>query len=282
MRPAPGLLYGLGAFGLWGVSPLYWHLLDRVPAGEILLHRIVWSAVFLSLLMRGRWPELWALGGRHRTAAALAASGALIGVNWYLYIWAIQERRVLDSSLGYYINPLLSVALGAAFLGERMRRLQGVAFALAAAGVAVLVRAHGHMPVLALALAGTFALYGLLRKLAPVDALIGLAAETFLLAGPSLALLLVLPGGTHDAPTLALLAGGAAVTALPLLWFVEAVKRLSLKTIGFLQFLSPTLQFLLAVLVFKEPLPPARLAAFALIWTAVTLYTADAILRARE
>lgn len=277
-----GLLYGLGAFGLWGLSPLYWHLLDRVPVPLILAHRIVWSAVFLAFLMRGRWTALREALGRPRTAAALAATTSLIGLNWSLYIWAIQNNRVLDSSLGYYVNPLLSVLLGAFVLGERLRPAQAAAFALAAAGVAVLVKAHGHLPLLALSLACSFALYGLLRKLAPVDALAGLTAETFALAAPSLAFLLYRPAGPAAEPgMLLLLAGGAAVTALPLLWFVEAAKRLSLKTIGFLQFTSPTLQFLLAVLVYREPLPPARLAAFGFIWAAVALYTADAWRRPR-
>ncbi|MCR4295126.1 MAG: EamA family transporter RarD [Elusimicrobia bacterium] len=276
-----GLLYALGAFGLWGVSPVYWRLLSHVPAHEILLHRVAWSALFLAFVTRGRWAELRAAARRPRTAATLLATTVLIGANWYLYIRAIEDRRVLDSSLGYYINPLVSVALGVVVLGERMRRLQAAAAVLALAGVLWLVKAHGHLPWLSLALAGTFASYGLLRKTAPVDALVGLTLETFALAVPSLAALLWLAAGGHappDARTWLLLAGGAAVTAVPLLWFVEAARRLDLKTMGFLQFSSPTLQFLIAVFAFGEPLPLERLLSFALIWAAVALYCADAAL----
>lgn len=276
-----GLLYALGAFGLWGVSPVYWRLLSHVPAHEILLHRVAWSALFLAFVTRGRWGDLRAAVRRPRTAATLLATTLLIGVNWYLYIRAIEDHRVLDSSLGYYINPLVSVALGVVVLGERMRRLQAAAALLALAGVLWLVKAHGHLPWLSLALAGTFAAYGLLRKTAPVDALVGLTLETFVLAVPSLAALLWLAASGHappDARTWLLLAGGAAVTAVPLLWFVEAARRLDLKTMGFLQFSSPTLQFLIAVFAFGEPLPLERLLSFALIWGAVALYCADAAL----
>ncbi len=280
-----GLLYALGAFGLWGMSPVYWRLLAHVPAYEILLHRVAWSAFFLAFLARGRWAELRRAASKPKTAATLLATTALIGLNWYLYIKAIEDRRVLETSLGYYINPLISVTLGVVVLGERMRRLQGAAVFLALAGVLWLVKVHGQTPWLPLVLASTFALYGLLRKAAPVDAFLGLTIETFLLAVPAVLGLLWLAahGRTPpDARTWLLLAGGAAVTALPLLWFVEAARRLDLKTIGFLQFTSPTLQFLIAVLAFGEPLPRARLLSFALIWGAVGLYCADAALRARR
>lgn len=276
-----GLLYALGAFGLWGVSPVYWRLLSHVPAHEILLHRVAWSALFLAFVTRGRWSELRGAIRRPRTAATLLATTVLIGVNWYLYIRAIEDRRVLDSSLGYYINPLVSVALGVVVLGERMRRLQAFAAVLALAGVLWLVKAHGHLPWLSLALAGTFASYGLLRKTAHVDALVGLTLETFLLAVPSLGALLWLAARGHappDARTWLLLAGGAAVTAVPLLWFVEAARRLDLKTMGFLQFSSPTLQFAIAVFAFGEPLSRERLLSFVMIWAAVALYCADAAL----
>jgi len=279
-----GLLYALGAFGLWGMSPLYWRLLAHVPAHEILLQRVFWSAIFLAILTRDRWGDLRRAAGKPRVAATLIATTVLIGLNWYLYIKAIEDRRVLDTSLGYYINPLVSVALGVAVLGERMRRLQAAAALLALAGVLWLVKAHGHLPWLSLILAGTFASYGLLRKTAPVDALIGLTFETFFLAVPAaLGLLWLAAHGRApvDARTWLLLAGGAAVTAVPLLWFVEAARRLDLKTMGFLQFTSPTLQFFIAVFAFGEPLSHERLLSFALIWAAVALYCADAALRTR-
>lgn len=280
-----GLAYAAGAFGLWGMSPLYWRLLAHVPALEILMHRIAWSAVFLLFVMRGRWEDLRRAAGRPKTAAALAATTVLIGVNWFLYIKAIEDHRVLDSSLGYYINPLVSVALGVVVLGERMRRLQAAAAVLACAGVLWLVRAHGSLPWLSLALAGTFALYALMRKVSHADALVGLSFETFVLSAPAVAGLawLAAQGRTPpDARTWLLLAGGAGVTAVPLLWFVEAARRLDLKTMGFLQFLAPSLQFGIAVLAFGEPLPRSRLLSFALIWAAVGLYCADAALNARR
>ena len=277
-----GLLYALGAFGLWGLSPLYWRLLHHVPAHEILMHRVAWSAFFLLFVMRSRWGELRRAASSPRVAATLCATTVLIGINWYLYIKAIEDHRVLDSSLGYYINPLVIMTLGVFVLQERLRSLQAAAAMLAMAGVCWLVKVHGHLPWLSLSLAGSFALYALLRKIVSVDALAGLSFETFVLAGPCVLGLLWLAAHGHapaDARTWLLLAGGAVVTALPLLWFVEAARRLDLKTMGFLQFLSPTLQFLIAVFAFGEPLPRERLLSFALIWLGVALYCADATLR---
>jgi chloramphenicol-sensitive protein RarD len=277
-----GLVYALAAFITWGVTPLYWRLLDGVPPGEVLVHRIVWSALLLAALRRGRWRALAETVRRPRTGALLLATAALIGANWYVYVWAVLHRRVLDASLGYYVNPLLSVALGVAFLGERLRRLQGAAAVLAAAGVAVVVREHGTLPWRSLALAGTFALYGLLRKRARAEAIDGQTIEALLLCGPALAGLAVLAARGHASfgparpETSLLLAGGGVVSVLPLLWFVEGARRLDLKTVGFLQFIAPTLQFVVATALLGEPLPPARLAAFALIWAAVALYCLDA------
>jgi chloramphenicol-sensitive protein RarD len=280
----PGIAYAIGAFGLWGLGPLYWRLLAHVPAHEILMHRIAWSALFLAFVMRGRWADLRAAAGRPRTAGLLLASTALIGLNWYLYIKGVADHRVLDTSLGYYINPILSMALGVLVLGERMRGLQTAAAALATAGVLWIVHTHGRLPWLSLTLALTFALYGLLRKVSHADALIGLSFETFVLTVPSVLGLLWLASRGHfpaDARTWLLLAGSAGVTAVPLLWFVEAARRLDLKSMGFLQFISPTLQFLIAVLAFGEPLSHERLLSFILIWAAVALYCGDAALRAR-
>lgn len=281
---AQGLAYALGAFGLWGLTPLYWRMLDRVPAHEILMHRVVWSAIVLLPALKSRRSDLRRAAASPRTMATLAATSVFIGANWFLYIKAIEERRVLDTSLGYYITPIVNVLLGVVVLGERLPRLQALAALLAGAGVLYMVRLHGSLPWLSLTLAGTFASYALLRKTARVDALAGLMVETFLLAVPCLFGLAWLasqgrwPSGLG---TWALLAGGAGMTVLPLLWFVEAARRLDLKTLGFIQFLSPTLQFLAAVAVFGEPVPRARLASFALIWAAVALYCADAALRAR-
>ncbi len=283
-----GATYALASFALWGLSPLYWRLLDASPATETFMHRVLWSAMAMAALLsaRGRLGDLRRALTTPRTAAALLVSTALIGSNWYLYVKAVADRRVLDASLGYFINPLLNVMLGVLVLGERLRPLQGLAVLLAAAGVVLEARIHGSLPWLSLSLASTFSLYALMRKLVPVDPLVAVSAETALLGVPCLLALLSLAasGGGHFGPShpgLSLLfMGGIVVTALPLVWFAEATRRLSLKTVGFLQFSSPTLKFLVAALAFGEPLA-GRLPAFALIWAAVALYVADAALTRR-
>lgn len=292
MRLAPektlGAAYALGGFVVWGLSPLYWRLLDAVPPGEAVMHRIVWSALAMTALLawRGRLAAPRRALSSRRGAAALLATTLLIGCNWYLYVKAVADRRVLDASLGYFINPLLNVALGVLVLGERLRLLQGAAALLAAAGVLLELRLHGSLPWLSLALASTFSLYALVRKLQPADGLAAVAVETALLGAPCLAGLALLHarGGGHFGPgapgTSLLLIGSVLVTALPLIWFGEGARRLNLKTVGFLQFTSPTVKLLVAVLAFGEPLA-GRLPAFALIWAAVLLYSFDALLSQR-
>lgn len=247
------------------------------------MHRVAWSALFLAFILRERWGDLRRVAARPKTAATLLATTLLIGMNWFLYIKSVEDLRVIDSSLGYYINPLLNVMLGVVVLGERLSRLQGAAALLALGGVLWLVKMSGHLPWLSLALAGTFALYALFRKVAPVDALVGLSFETFVLTVPAaLGLTLLAARGRvpADARTWFLLVGSAGVTALPLLWFVEAARRLDLKTMGFLQFISPTLQFLIAVFAFGEPLPREHRLSFIMIWAAVAFYCGDTALRA--
>lgn len=285
-----GLWMAIGAYALWGVMPLYWHLLSAVPALQIVLHRIVWSALFVGgyLLWRdGRhWlrrtlaqPRLWWM---------LLLSGLLIACNWGLYIWAVNAGHVVESALGYFINPLFNVLLGVLLLRERLRPLQWLAVALAALGVLWLALQHGRLPWIALALAGSFGLYGLLRKLAHVDAVAGLGVESAYLLPPALLGLawyaLQTPGGLFagsGAGGAALLVFGGVVTALPLVGFAYAVRRVPLATVGLLQYLSPTLQFLIGVFVFGEPFDRTRLVGFACIWLALAVFAVDGLRRGR-
>lgn len=285
---AVGAACALGGFVIWGLSPLYWRLLDALSPLEVVLHRVVWSALATAILLlwRGRLGELRRALTTRRSALALLMTTALIACNWYLYVKAVADRRVLDASLGYFINPLMNVALGVLVLRERLRPLQGLAVLLAAAGVLLETKVHGSLPWLSLTLAATFSLYALARKLEPVDSLVAVGAETAVLGAPCLLGLLALAsrGGGHFGPARPgvslLLIGSVVVTALPLVLFSEGARRLNLKTIGFLQFSSPTVKLLVAVFAFGEPLS-GRLPAFTLIWSAVALYTLDAALSAR-
>lgn len=269
-----GLLLGVGAYVSWGLLPLYLHLLTGVPALQVLAHRVVWSLLLLAaivLAMRRAGPILAAARGR--TLLLLCASAALIAVNWLVYIFAVQSGHVLEASLGYFINPLLNVALGMIVLGERIGTLQKAAVTVAALGVAVLAIAGGGALWISLTLAFSFGVYGLIRKVAAIDALGGLTVETALLVGPALAVLWLSPAPVFGRGTIdLLLVLAGAVTAAPLLMFAAAARQLRYSTLGLLQYLAPTLQFLLAVLVFHEPLRAAHLVTFALIWTGCALY----------
>lgn len=278
-----GVLYGVGAYGLWGVFPLYFKAVRHVPALEVLCHRILWSLVFLAglMLLRRNWSAARQALRSRRTQATLGATTLLIAGNWLVFIWAVAHDRVLQASLGYYINPLVNVLLGFLFLRERLRRWQTCAVVLAAVGVGYLTLADKQFPGLALFLALTFGAYGLLRKTAKVDALVGLTVETALLAPLALAYLgyemwhdrAVFLRDSLTTDVLLLLAG--VVTAVPLLWFTEAARRLPLATMGFLQYLAPTGHFLLAVLAFGEPFTWAHGVTFACIWTALLVYSLE-------
>lgn len=284
---AAGLAFGVGSYTLWGVLPLYIHLLKAVPALQVLAHRVLWSLgllLLLILVLRRARPILAAARGR--TLLLLVGSALMIGINWIVYIWAVQNGHVLEASLGYFINPLVNVALGFAFLGERLRRLQLAAIAVAAAGVLVLAVSGGGALWLSLLLALSFGLYGLLRKVAPIDALGGLTVETLLLAPFSIALLLHASqtgvnafGQSAHLDWLLALAG--VVTALPLLLFAAAARRLPLATLGLLQYIAPSLQFAEAVLIFGEPVRPVHIVTFTLIWAGCALYAFDSIRAAR-
>lgn len=274
-----GFLLAIGAYGLWGVLPLYFKLLRHVPAIQILAHRVVWSLLLLFVLVIAlRRVRAIVTAARGRTLLLLCASAALIAVNWYVYIRAVEDRHVLEASLGYFINPLVNVALGMAVLGERMRPVQGVAVGIAAAGVLVLTLAGGGAIWISLTLALSFGLYGLLRKVAAIDALGGLVVETALLA-PLCVIVLAMAGPAgafgEDRATDALLVAAGAVTAAPLLMFAAAARRLRYSTLGLFQYIAPTIQFLLAVFAFGEPLRGAHVVTFALIWGGCALYAWD-------
>lgn len=292
-KPAPGhaggAFFAISAFGLWGVFPLYFMAVDHMPVAEVLAHRIFWSAVLVAaaLALRGRLVGIWSLLQDRAVAIRVAASATFVGFNWTVYIWAVTHGHVLESSLGYFINPLVNVLLGAVFLGERHNRLQWIAIAIAAAGVFNQIAFVGSFPWIALSLAFSFGFYGLIRKTAPVEAMSGLLFETAVytpLAVAFIAYLAYQETGHFGAgwPDSALLVLAGAVTAVPLYLFTEAARRLRLATLGLFQYIAPTLQFMLGVTVFGEPLGPSFLITFALIWTALALYSFSAFRAGKE
>ncbi|MCB1781327.1 MAG: EamA family transporter RarD [Candidatus Competibacteraceae bacterium] len=278
---AIGLLNALGCFTLWGSFPLYFKLLQHVPALEVLAHRVLGSAVLLLALILtwGQWPALLAEFRNRRRLGFYLLTALLISGNWLLYIWAVQMGRILEASLGYYINPLVNVLLGMLFLGERLNSRQLLAVLIAAMGVLVLVIGHGVFPWISLTLAFSFGSYGLLRKKAGHAPTLGLCVETVLIAPIALLFLVAQGGGALgrvDGHTDMLLLGAGLVTVIPLLMFLQATQRLRLSTVGLIQYLTPTLQFLLAVAVYREPFTGIDQTAFGCIWLALALYSVDA------
>ncbi|MBX3160573.1 MAG: EamA family transporter RarD [Deltaproteobacteria bacterium] len=272
-----GLVHGVLAYGLWGVVAAYWKQLLHVDPVALVAHRAVWAAVSFAVLTVafGQWSAFVAALRTPRTAGIMLVSGSLIGVNWTLFVWATNNGHLLDASLGYFVTPLLSVALGTLVLREHLSRLAWVAIALAAIGVTFLTVRLGRFPWVTLALAATFGLYGLVRKVARVDALVGSTIETVWIA-PVAAVYLIVTGGDAaytDTPTSLLLAGTGLVTAVPLVLFTSAARRLPLSTVGFLQYLAPTGQFILAFAVYGEALPSERLAAFCVIWAGLAVFS---------
>lgn len=280
-----GAGYAVAAYGWWGVVPAYWKLLGNVPALEIVAHRVLWSLLFTLPLVAGlgRLGELREVLRDRRRALALLGSGALIGLNWGIFIWAVGQGRIVETSFGYFLNPLVSIALGVALLGERMRRAQLVAVALAIAGVIVLGLGSGAAPWLPLSLAGSFALYGLVRKLTRVSSLVGLTVETGMLLPVALALVaqFELSGTSHfgagDTRATLLLALSGAMTAMPLLWFARAARSLPLSTLGFFQYLAPTLAAILAVAFYGESFDHTRLVALSFIWAGIAVFSVDSL-----
>ena len=287
--PPLGVALATAAFLIWGLSPIYWKSLASVPAFEILMHRMIWSFVFLAplVLLLGHLNEFLNVLTSSRTLLILAGTTLIVGFNWFLFIWAINSGHILQTSLGYYIAPLVNVLLGVVFLKERLRRLQLVAVGLAAVGVSYLTLSYGLFPWVSLALAFSFGFYGLIRKVAPVGALVGLTVETLLLSLPAFGYLVYLNHTGRGAFLNAgftitlLLMGAALMTGLPLLLFTMGTKLLRLSTVGFLQYIAPSCTFLLAVFVYREPLLPAQLFTFVLIWTALAIYSYDSVMTHR-
>jgi chloramphenicol-sensitive protein RarD len=290
-----GFVYGVWAYAVWGLLPLYWPHLKPAGAGEVLAHRVVWSALFAGLLVwfLARRPtssgtNLRALWRDARRMRLLTVAGVLIGGNWLAYIWAVNHDHVVETALGYYINPLMTIAVGVVILGERLRRPQWVAIGVAGSGVVVLTVGYGRPPWIALFLAVTFATYSLIKKTVGVGAIDGLMIETLVLFPPALIYLGVLTAsgdaefGHHGADHTLLLVGAGIATLTPLLLFAGAASRVSLTTLGMLQYLAPTLQFFIGVLINDEPLPTERLVGFTLVWTALVVITADSIRHQRR
>ncbi|GFM51590.1 EamA family transporter RarD [Pseudomonas capsici] len=289
-NPRRGYILGLSAYIIWGLFPMYFKLLAAVPALEIIIHRAIWSALFGSLLLLfwkhpGWWREL---RENPQRLAVLALSGSLIACNWMVYVWAVNNGRMVEASLGYYINPLVNVLLGMLLLGERLRRLQWLAVLLATAGVAQQVWHVGNLPWVSLLLPLTFGFYGLIRKKAPVAALPGLVVETWMLVPLALAWLLLNPMAQTAQPEFwttsqALwLAAAGPVTLVPLVCFNAAARHLPYTALGFLQYVAPTLVLALAVLLYGEHLNTSTIITFVCIWAGLAIYSVDAWLSLRR
>jgi chloramphenicol-sensitive protein RarD len=278
-----GVWLGIGAYAIWGLFPIYWNWLHQVPALQILGHRIVWSFVLLAIVIvvARQWHAFRAEALHARIIRIYFAAAVLLSINWLTYVWGVNAGYVIETSLGYFINPLLSVLLGVIILHERLRRAQWIAVGLAAAGVTYLTFAYGSLPWIALTLAFSFGLYGLVKKTAPLGALHGLTLETAVVFVPMLLYLIfaeVRGEGVFlhsDGISTLLMIGAGVVTVVPLLMFAAAVRIIPLSLIGILQYIAPTLQFLIGVLIFKEPFSPAQSIGFGLVWLAVIVFTSE-------
>ena len=285
-----GLWYGIGAYGLWGLFPIYWKWLHQVPAIEVIAHRIIWSFVTLTIMLlvlrQGRAFRTVALNRRIIGRYVLAA--VFVSINWFVYVWAVNQGYIVETSLGYFINPLLSVLIGVIILHERLRPAQWVPIGLAAAGVIYLTILYGSLPWIALTLAFSFGMYGLLKKLAPLGSLYGLTLETGILFVPMLAYLIFAEVNGQgvflhtDLASNLLMLGAGPVTVIPLLLFASAARRIPLSTVGILQYITPTMQFLLGVLVYGEAFSSAQFIGFGMVWLALILYTGENLWQRRR
>ena len=285
-----GTLAALGAYLLWGLFPVYWKTIEHVPAPEILSHRVAWSLVAAALLLgvQRQWGWLRWIGEKPARLLPFAGTGLLLSVNWLTYLWANNNGHIVETSLGYFINPLVNVLLGVVFLRERMRPWQWVAIGLAAAGVTYLTLGFGRLPWIALTLAFSFGFYGLIRKTAALRSVEGLAAETGLMFLPATFYLVYLAmrgTGSFAAvslPTTLLLTFAGLATAIPLILFAYGARRVPLTTLGILQYVAPTLQFILGALVYGEGFTQPRLIGFSVIWAALVLYSVEGLVTRRR
>ncbi len=285
-----GAIFACLAFFMWGLAPIYFKMIQHVSAFEILMHRVIWSVVFLIVVVSvlSYWDKIKRILIQPKLILMLVVTSTLLGFNWGLFIWAINNNHMLDASLGYYINPLLNVLLGMVFLNERLRKLQGAAVALAFMGVLLQLISFGSFPVVAFSLATSFALYGLLRKKLQVDALPGILIEALILLPVALTYWwLMVPTETSNLPandwlTNALLVSAGIVTTLPLLCFTGAAKRLQYTTLGFFQYIGPSLMFILAVVFYGEVFDAERVITFACIWSALAIFSWDSYHQSRK
>ena len=278
-----GIWYAVGAYVVWGVFPIYWKLLHDVPALELICHRIIWSSLMLGsvILLSRQWRSFWSAVRKPQVFAAYSIAAMLIGINWLTYIWAVNSGFIVESSLGYFINPIISVILGVIFLRERLRRWQWFPVGLAVTGVLFLTWAYGSLPWIALTLASTFAGYGLIKKISPLGSLYGLTLETAVLSMPALMYLVHIgstSGGAFPNAGLRsglLLTSTGLVTTVPLLLFASATRRIPLSLLGILQYISPTLQFLCGVVIYAEPFTHVQLVGFAIVWTGLIIFAVE-------
>lgn len=285
-----GLWYGIAAYGLWGLFPIYWKWLHHVPAIELIAHRIIWSfvALVIVLVVLRQWSAFRAEIAKPRVLRLYVLAAVLIGINWFVYVWAVNEGYIVETSLGYFINPLLNVLMGVVILRERLRPAQWLPIGLAAAGVLYLTVLYGSLPWIALTLAFSFGLYGLVKKLAPLNSLNGLTLETGVLLLPMAGYLIfaeISGQGVFlhtDLISNLLMLGAGPVTVIPLLLFASAVRRIPLSTVGILQYIAPTLQFLIGVLIFHEAFSAAQFVGFALVWLALIIFTGENLWQRRR
>ncbi len=284
-----GILSGVAAYALWGFFPIYWKLLHDVPALQLLGHRIGWSFILLTvyIFLSSQWTDFRSAAFKSKTVRIYSIAGVLLSVNWLIYVWGVNAGFIVETSLGYFINPLLSVLLGVLFLRERLRPLQWLPVALAAAGVIYLTVTYGRLPWIALSLAFSFGFYGFVKKLSPLGSLYGLTLETGIVFPIALAYLVFvgingMGAFFHDGILVdLLLVGAGVVTTIPLLMFALAAKQIPLTVVGLLQYIAPTLQFLIGVLVYKEPFDSARLIGFSLVWIALIIFAVESYLANR-